>query len=224
VVTFWDLGQVAAVWFLQFHPNPATGMVDRCYLDYLEAEHADFSLLAVELSKLARTRGYRYHEHVFPLDGGVVMGMTDTMKAYAEAAGIEPVSIMPGQVLFQEQVTIGVAGMPHCYFDAERTLLGRQRIANWRREFNGRTNQFEAKALKDMASHGADAAVLAMRYDPSALPMIGQGPPPKPPSSGSRGLVARMLGKDMIKARQDERDVVLRTADGVEIIPGTVKS
>jgi len=211
----WDLGVTSAVWFYQYL-SPS----HRCYIDYIECQHADFKLWKIELDRLAAERGYRYGQHIFPFDGGQVMGMANTMKAFAEAEGITNIHVLPHHVPFEIQLRYAAAMMPTSYFDLDRTMLGRQRMLSYRRRFDQVLGDFIEKAHKGIPSHGSEAWILSLFYDPSGLTM----PPPPPPTKTQRkqikkpGLLKRLFGKP------EKRPVSVMSADGAMVIGNSLLS
>lgn len=210
VVCSWDLGQHSAVWLYQYMPKAPA---HRCYIDYLEGQHADFTLWKKELDRLAAQRGYRYGAHVFPSDGEHVQAMTNHMVAFAQDAGFENINVIPLQP-FDLQQRYAAMMMPMSWFDLERTMLGRQRVSSYRRVFDQSIGDFVDKPKKDTASHGAEAWLLSLFYDPVDLTM------PKPPSAPKRsaptakaktGVLGRLFGKK-------KRPVSVASADGALVI------
>ncbi len=55
--------------------------------------------------------------------------------------------------------------LPRCWFDEEKTQVGREALQHYRRDYNQRLKEFSATPVHDWASHGADAfRGLAVRY------------------------------------------------------------
>lgn len=165
VVTSWDLGTNTAIWIYQYW-SPT----HRVYLHYLEGEGGDFGYWKGELDKLSDAHGYRYAAHLFPWDGDHVKGMTGTMKAFAELAGLENVETVPMQP-HKDQVRLACMMMSSSFFDLKGTLKGRKRIMGYRRRYDNTIADFIDEVVKNIASHGAEAWMLSLFFDPSGLAM-----------------------------------------------------
>lgn len=181
----WDLGSVSAIWIYQY-----TSMTSRNYVDFLEAESADFAVLKHFLDKLAAKHGYQYGGHVFPHDGNSVQGMTATYQAFAEAAGLENIHTLKSYP-HDYQVRLTNVGLSESYFDAERTQLGRKRIMEYRRKYDRVNLEFMDEPNKNRASHGAEAFMASMLFDARDVPMAtlpGSGKPPAAPPPAKKGF------------------------------------
>jgi hypothetical protein len=54
---------------------------------------------------------------------------------------------------------------PRCWFDSERCQAGLEAIANYRRDYNTRLEEFKATPVHDWSSHACDALRgLAVRH------------------------------------------------------------
>lgn len=218
VITSWDLGATSACWFFQYYDG---GRI--AFIDYMEAEHADLKQWHTALTERANKRGYHYAAHVFPWDGENKVGMTATTKFFAEEAGFENVYCNQRHN-FQMQVKIAHMMMPRCFFAENETLLGRQRILSYRRVHNVSTGVFEERPLKTLPSHGSEAFITGLLFDPSDLAMPadmghkGNGPSNPPPGAKKkRTFLGGLLGnKD--EAPEKRGEAVLRSADGVSVI------
>ncbi len=164
-VTAWDLGTNTAIWIYQYW-SPT----HRVYLHYLEGEGGDFEFWKGELDKLTEKFGYHYAAHIFPWDGESRKDGHKTMKIFAEMAGLENIEVIEMQS-HKDQVRLGKMMMGSSFFDLMGTLKGRKRIMGYRRRFDNQVADFVDEVVKNLASHGAEAWLLSLFYDPSGLAM-----------------------------------------------------
>lgn len=222
-VTAWDIGATSAVWIFQFM-SPTT----LAFIDYLEGQHANFDLWKTTLDARAKKKGYTYGAHVLPWDGDSKVAMTASAKYWAEEAGFENVYCNPRQP-FDMQVRVAHMMMPSCFFDADGTMLGRQRLLSYRRVYNQASHGFEERPDKGLPSHGSEAFINALFFDPSEMTMVPKeghkGSGPSNPPAGKRqsrkdkkaGFIGRLLG-DTEKKPTKRGEAVLRDADGVHVL------
>lgn len=217
VVTCWDIGPISAVWIYQY-----LGPTHLAFLEYLEGEHADFDLWKITLDKLAAEKGYRYAAHAFPWDGDSKKAMTGTAQYFAERAGFENVCVVERQP-FDLQVRVAHMMMKTCFFDREGTALGRQRLLGYRRLFNQTNSSYEERPDKGLASHGSEAWITGLFFQPSdiAIPETPGGPHPGAPGSDQGGkheggLLKSLFGGGKAK-KGDKGEATIHSADGVQV-------
>lgn len=169
VETWWDLGMddATAIWFVQQVPGSGEVRV----IDYAEASGESLGFYAALLAK----RGYVYSAHRLPHDVQVrELGTGKSRKEMLEGLGMAPIKV--GRAL---PVTDGINAakmlLPRCWFDAEKTAVGRRWLRLYRREWIEERGVWSAQPLHDASSHAADAfregAINAREpRDPNAPP------------------------------------------------------
>jgi hypothetical protein len=176
VETWWDLGMddATAIWFVQHLPHAGEIRV----IDYLEASGEPLAYYAQQL----QARGYTYSAHRLPHDVQVrELGSGKTRLETLRALGLAP--IHPGKAM---PVADGINAvkliLPRCYFDAERTVLGRKWLRRYRREWIEDREVWSSKPVHDASSHAADAfreGASNMRDLPKAVRPWSDKPPPQ---------------------------------------------
>jgi phage terminase large subunit len=163
VDTDWDLGigDAMAIWFSQ---SLRSGEVR--VIDYYEASGEGFPHYAAVL----QGKGYVYGQHWAPHDIEVrELGSGRSRMEVAAGLGIRfrVVPRLHGAVGQEVEDGIHAVRMlfPRCYFDAVRCKAGLEALANYRRDYNQRLNEFKAVPVHDWSSHAADAfRGLAVRH------------------------------------------------------------
>lgn len=163
VDTDWDLGigDAMSIWFSQ---SPKTGEVR--LIDYYEASGEGFPHYAAVLQR----KGYVYGQHWAPHDIEVrELGSGRSRMEVAAGLGIRfrVVPRLHGAVGQEVEDGIHAVRMlfPRCYFDAVKCKAGIEALANYRRDYNQRLNEFKAVPVHDWSSHAADSfRGLAVRH------------------------------------------------------------
>lgn len=158
VTTGWDLGMddATAIWFCQM-----TRSGDWRIIDYFEDSGQGLDYYAGVL----RGRPYQYDRHLLPHDVRVTeMGTGKSRLDMLTSLGlrnIKPVPSYPGALA--DGINAVRAAIPRCWFDAEKTALGRKSLWSYRREWQPDRQVFRSAPVHDQHSHGADAfRMLAM--------------------------------------------------------------
>jgi hypothetical protein len=150
VETWWDLGMddATAIWFAQ---QTRTGQVR--IIDYLEASGEALGFYASAL----QAKGYSYSFHRLPHDVQVrELGTGKSRLEMLQSLGVVP--IRPGRALpVADGINAVRALLPRCWFDAEKTALGRRSLRRYRREWLEDREVWSSKPVHDSASHAADA-------------------------------------------------------------------
>lgn len=151
VETWWDLGMddATAIWFVQ----QARGSGQVRVVDYLEASGEPLGFYASALA----TRGYTYSRHRLPHDVRVrELGTGKSREEVLKSLGVTPLSI--GKALpVADGINAARMMIPRCWFDAEKTLLGRRSLRRYRREWIEEREVWSSKPVHDASSHAADA-------------------------------------------------------------------
>lgn len=150
VETWWDLGMddATAIWFVQ---QTRTGQVR--VIDYAEASGESLGHYATLLA----SRGYSYSYHRLPHDVQVrEMGTGKSRLEMLQSLGVAP--IKPGRALpIADGISAAKALIPRCWFDAEKTALGRRWLRLYKREWHEDRQVWSSKPVHDASSHAADA-------------------------------------------------------------------
>ena len=156
VETWWDLGMrdATSIWFVQ-----RVGREVRL-IDYYEATGHGLEHYASVLHE----RGYVYDKHILPPDVVVRdlssgLSRLQTLDSLGVTSGFAR-SVTARKVCVAEGISAVRTLLPHCWFDAERCKRGIAALKAYRRRWSEKTRHYEAGALHDWSSHGADA----MRY------------------------------------------------------------
>lgn len=156
--TYWDLGMndCMAIWFVQLIGRELR------VIDYYENNHEGFKHYANVLDK----RGYNYAGHFAPHDIEVQeMGTGKTRKETAASYGINFTAV-PRVQDKRDSIEAARRLLPQCWFDEERCATGLERLKNYRKAYNPRTESYQSHPLHDINSNGADAfQTFAMGYD-----------------------------------------------------------
>lgn len=187
VDTDWDLGigDAMSIWFSQ---SLKTGEIR--LIDYYEASGEGFPHYAAVLQR----KGYVYGQHWAPHDIEVrELGSGRSRMEVAAGLGIKfrVVPRLHGAVGQEVEDGIHAVRMlfPKCYFDEKKCKPGLEALANYRRDYNQRLNEFKAVPVHDWSSHAADSfRGLAVRHQvpkDKARPVRWQMP-----TSGSMGYAS----------------------------------
>lgn len=152
VYTAWDLGisDSMAVWFYQLVGKEIH------IIDYVENRDGGMPETLKLLSEGERSR-YLYHTHYLPHDAKqreIGSGKTRAAKLLEFKKGY--VEILDRHDL-QDGIHEVKMVLPRCYFDEDRTELGRQRLKDYTKKYDRKTETYLAQPLHNEASNGADA-------------------------------------------------------------------
>ena len=148
VYTFWDLGKrdATAVWFLQVFQHELR------IIDYYE--EVEKSL--IHHVKHIKGLPYAYEAHYAPHDIKVEE-MSTKISRWETAAqhGIEfeIVEKLP----LMEGIDAVRSVLPRCWFDKEKTLLGRRALEHYHKSYDAKGEVYSDAPAKSWANHGADA-------------------------------------------------------------------
>lgn len=168
VETFWDLGKRdhTSIWFAQIQ------MGEYRILDFYENQ-GKFLDHYVEVIK---AKGYQYGTFYLPHDAN-----SEKLNAKSIAADLR--TMMPGHTVIvrprMENKALGISAVRkifgNCYFDAEKTEAGLDRLSEFKFEVDPETKAYSANPLHDENSDAADAfAQLALSLNeakPEVKPM-----------------------------------------------------
>lgn len=168
VYTAWDLGvsDAMSIWFWQMVGKEIH------VIDYFEDEEGKGMLGALEALGEDERRHYLYHTHFVPHDGSAkeLSGRTRVQDLMDYNRGrvhiLERYGVQDG--IHEVKKTI-----PKCYFDEDRTELGRDRLKTYQRKWDRKREIFLADPQHDESSHGADAfrsMAMGLRHVLNALP------------------------------------------------------
>lgn len=149
VDTWWDLGVAdnTSIWFTQDVGREVH------VIDFYEASGEGLPHYAGVLDK----RGYLYGKHTAPHDIQVrELGSGRSRVETAASLGIR----------FETAPSIGLEEgihatrmlFPRMWFDAAKCKPGLEALAHYRREYNKRMGEYQARPVHDWSSHAADAA------------------------------------------------------------------
>jgi phage terminase large subunit len=147
VHTAWDLGMddATAIWFFQ-------KVGDTCrVIDYLEGTGMTLDWYADQLAE----KPYRYGRMFFPHDVEVRELGAGKRKEVLQQLGIR-VTVVP-KVSKADLVAAAVWLMPKCTFGEQRTAVGLDHLALWRRDYNEKLRTFSQNPKHDNHSHAGDA-------------------------------------------------------------------
>ena len=148
VTTFWDLGMKdpTSIWFVQ-----QAGREVRV-IDYYEANGEGMPHYANVLNQ----KGYVYKAHWAPHDIAVrELGSGRSRIETAESLGIK-FQITPN-IPVEDGIHAARMLFPRCWFDKEKTSVGREGLRSYRREYNHKMGAFKAEPYHDWASNPSDA-------------------------------------------------------------------
>ena len=148
VYTFWDLGKrdACAIWFVQFFQHEIR------LIDY----HESVETSLIHQIKQVKERPYAYAEHYAPHDINVEeMSNKKSRWETASEHGIdfEIVDKLP----LMEGIEAVREILPRCWFDKDKTELGRKALEHYHKKFDPRSESFSDTPAKSWANHGADA-------------------------------------------------------------------
>lgn len=150
VETWWDLGMedATAIWFVQRLRTGETRIID-----YLESSNEPLGFYASALA----ARGYSYSVHRLPHDVRVrEQGTGKSRMEVLQGLGVRP--IKAGAALpIVDGINAAKMLLPKCWFDAEKTLVGRKWLRRYRREWIEEREVWSSKPVHDASSHAADA-------------------------------------------------------------------
>lgn len=152
VITAWDLGigDSTAIWFCQ-----QVGKEVRL-IDYYEASGVGLEHYA----RMLQERGYVYGEHLLPHDVRVKeLGTGVSRLETLDKLGLRNVRVV-ADIGLEDGISAVRGLLPRCWFDEDKTKLGRNALAQYRREYDDKLKAFKNRPLHDFCSHPADA----MRY------------------------------------------------------------
>ncbi|MEA2016246.1 MAG: hypothetical protein U9O59_06040 [Actinomycetota bacterium] len=165
VDTYWDLGitkNSMAVWFVQQLGNEVR------FIDFEEATGKTFAYWA----GLLKSKGYLYRNHWAPPDVKVkeMVGkgfIAKTRLEHAADVGIHFELIE--KCSFENSVEVLKGLLPNCWFDEEKTHIGRQHLEMWGRVWNDILQKYTDAENQD----GNDHAGAAARYAAISIRQIG---------------------------------------------------
>jgi len=165
VDTYWDLGitkNSMAVWFVQQMGNEVR------YIDFEEATGKTFTYW----KQLLDAKGYLYGHHWAPPDIKVkeMIGkgqIARTRLDHAADVGINFEIIE--RCSFENSVEVLKGLLPVCWFDEEKTRVGRQHLEMWGRVWNDILQKYTDAEKAD----GNDHAGASLRYSAISIRQIG---------------------------------------------------
>ena len=156
VHTAWDLGiaDSTVIWFLQ-SSGPETRVID-----VLKGEGVGLDWYARRLRERPALHGlseeWLWGEHHLPHDAQVrELGTGRSRVEMLADLGIRS-TICPNLPV-EDGIQAVRLKLPTCWFDAKRCKAGIEALALYRREYDGRSQEFRARPLHDWTSHYADA-------------------------------------------------------------------
>jgi phage terminase large subunit len=167
VYTAWDLGldDAMAIWFWQ-QVGGETHIID-----YYEDQKGTGMLGALGALVEGERNKYLYHTHFVPHDG-----QSREMSGRIRVQDL--IDFNKGRVDFVAKLSVhdGIhqvgKTLPKCYFDDDRTELGRDRLRSYSRKWDRKREIFLGEPQHDESSHGADAfryLAIAIRQELSTL-------------------------------------------------------
>ncbi len=147
VYTFWDLGKrdACAIWFVQFFQHEIR------IIDYYEKIESSL----IDQIKVVKAKPYAYEAHYAPHDINVEeMSNKKSRWQTADEHGItfeivEKMALMEGIEAVREI-------LPRCWFDKEKTQLGRKALEHYHKKRDDKSDSFSDTPAKSWANHGAD--------------------------------------------------------------------
>jgi len=156
VDTYWDLGiskNSMAVWFVQQLGNEVR------FIDFEEATGKTFAYWA----GLLQSKNYLYRNHWAPHDVKVkeMVGKGFLAKTRLEHAADVGINFeLVERCSFENSVEVLKGLLPQCWFDEEKTRIGRQHLEMWGRVWNDILQKYTDTEKAD----GNDHAGAAARY------------------------------------------------------------
>jgi len=156
VDTYWDLGitkNSMAVWFVQQLGNEVR------FIDFEEATGKTFAYWA----GLLQSKNYLYRNHWAPHDVKVkeMVGKGFLAKTRLEHAADVGINFkLVERCSFENSVEVLKGLLPQCWFDEEKTRIGRQHLEMWGRVWNDILQKYTDAEKAD----GNDHAGAAARY------------------------------------------------------------
>jgi len=148
VYTFWDLGKrdACAIWFFQFFNHEIR------VIDY----HEEVESSLINQIKHVKSLPYSYEEHYAPHDINVEeMSNKKSRWETASEHGID-FEIVP-KLPIMEGIEAVREVLPRCWFDEEKTSLGRKALEHYSKKYDKVSESFSETPAKSWANHGADA-------------------------------------------------------------------
>lgn len=148
VYTFWDLGKrdACAIWFVQFFQQEIR------LIDFYEKVESSL----IDQIKHVKSLRYVYEAHYAPHDINVEeMSNKKSRWETADEHGItfEIVEKMP----LMEGIEAVREILPRCWFDEEKTTLGRKALEHYHKKYEIQSDSFSDTPSRSWANHGADA-------------------------------------------------------------------
>lgn len=167
----WDIGigDQTSLWFSQRLGNKTR------LVGYFEASGEGLRFYVDQVNRMARERGWRIGDALWPHDGRVREWGSgkSRMEQFREYTNRHP-RIVP-QLSLDDGIAAARVLLPNCEFDAGPCAEGLKALRAYRKEWDEERGTWRDKPRHDWASHGADAfRVLATRIKHFELP------PPKP--------------------------------------------
>lgn len=159
VDTWWDLGRTddTAVWFTQ------TIRAEIHVIDY----HESFGKDVPFYGQMLQGKPYIYGKHHLPHDAKaetLAAGGRSILEQLGALVGVDKVRLHMERDP-QDRIQAGRVVLPRCWFDKEKTKLGRRHLVRYRREFDDARNRYKDKPRHDEASHASDAwGLFAYNY------------------------------------------------------------
>lgn len=156
VDTYWDLGiskNSMAVWFVQQLGNEVR------FIDFEEATGKTFAYWA----GLLQSKNYLYRNHWAPHDVKVkeMVGKGYIAKSRLDHAADVGINFeLVERCSFENSVEVLKGLLPQCWFDEEKTRIGRQHLEMWGRVWNDILQKYTDSEKQD----GNDHAGAAARY------------------------------------------------------------
>lgn len=160
VETWWDIGVLdpTAIWFTQ---TPRLGGEVRV-IDYYECNGVGLPHYA----QVLKDKGYTYKTHWAPHDIQVKEYASGRSRIEAAAELGITFEVVPN-VPIDDGINAAKLLFRRCWFDAEKTAVGVEALAHYRRKYNTNLKEFTNVPVHDMYSHGADAfRYLAVCHKP----------------------------------------------------------
>ena len=165
VHTAWDLGMAdsTVIWFVQ-----TVGRETRL-IDVLKGEGVGLDWYARRLAE----RDWLWGNHYLPHDAQVrELGTGKSRVEVLHELGIKPM-ICPS-IPLEDGIQAARLLLATCWFDAEKCRAGLEALRMYRREWDEKAQEFQARPLHDWTSHYADAfRYFAVGHQPAAS---GGGP------------------------------------------------
>jgi hypothetical protein len=148
VYTFWDLGKrdACAIWFVQVH------QFEIRIIDYWEKTESSL----IDQIKYVKSLPYAYEDHYAPHDIEVEeMSNKKSRWDTASEHGIDFVVV--NRTPLMEGIEAVRQVLPRCWFDKDKTQLGRRALEHYHKSYNDKGEVFSELPAKSWANHGSDA-------------------------------------------------------------------